>query len=124
MNTGPSTLHVRAPAFRRRRDPATGEGLLRITGRRPPSGKRPRNNNTNIYIGTYNPRTISRETDLATIIAEKDNIQCDILGLCETRRREAMYIRWEDGSTVALGAGEGDTTVGGVGFIVSLTWST
>ncbi|XDV18487.1 hypothetical protein PO909_024167 [Leuciscus waleckii] len=62
------------------------EGQLRITGRRPPSGNQPRNNSTKIYIGTYNARTIFRETDLATIIGEKNNIKCDILGLCETGR--------------------------------------
>ncbi|MGH0136323.1 UNVERIFIED_CONTAM: hypothetical protein FKN15_021729 [Acipenser sinensis] len=70
-----------------------------------------------------NLRTMSRETDLATIIAEKVNIRCDILGLCETWCREPLHVRWEDGSTVALGTGEGDRTVGGVGFIVSKRWA-
>jgi hypothetical protein len=54
---------------------------------------------------------------------EKRKIKCDILGLCETRRKKHLEAKWKDGSYITLGEGSGSRSVGGIGFIVSSEWS-
>ncbi|VDK45141.1 unnamed protein product [Anisakis simplex] len=54
---------------------------------------------------------------------ESKKIKCDVLGLCETRRKEELNARWNDGSAVRLGKGDGTRTIGGIGFIVSKEWA-
>ena len=76
-----------------------------------------------LSITTFNARTVLRETDLATIIKEKSKIKCNILGLSETRQQKELHTRWKDGSTIALGVGEEQRRVGGIGYIVSQEWS-
>ncbi|KHN77273.1 Craniofacial development protein 2, partial [Toxocara canis] len=50
-------------------------------------------------------------------------IKCDVLGLCETRRKEELNARWENGNAVRLGKGAGIRTVGGIGFIIGKEWA-
>ncbi|VDM30814.1 unnamed protein product [Toxocara canis] len=54
---------------------------------------------------------------------EKKRIKCDVLGLCETRRKEELNARCEDGDAVTMGKGAGIRTVGGIGFIISKEWA-
>ncbi|CAM4690395.1 unnamed protein product [Leuciscus chuanchicus] len=70
-------------------------------------------------IATFNARTVSSEANLAAILEGLNSIRCDVLGLCETKRREPLHVRYDDGRTVILGAREETRPVGGVGFIVS-----
>uniref|UniRef100_A0A914VNL8 Reverse transcriptase domain-containing protein n=1 Tax=Plectus sambesii TaxID=2011161 RepID=A0A914VNL8_9BILA len=115
----PAHLHAHSTAAERS---GCRRGAARISGIRPPNGTGHPARLT-LSIATFNARTVSRETDLANIIQEKSNIKCDILGLSETRRQKELHARWKDGSTVALGVGEKQRRVGGIGFIVSQEWS-
>lgn len=74
-------------------------------------------------IATFNDRTVSSEANLAAILEGLNSIRCDVLGLCETKHREPLHVRYDDGRTVILGAREETRPVGGVGFIVSKRWS-
>ena len=51
------------------------------------------------------------------------NEKCDILGVCETRRKKHLEAKWQDGSYIILGEGSGSRSIGGIGFIVSSKWS-
>ncbi|CAM4630150.1 unnamed protein product [Leuciscus chuanchicus] len=74
-------------------------------------------------IATVNARTVSSEANLAAILEGLNSICCDVLGLCETKCREPLHVRYDDGRTVILGAREETRPVGGVGFIVSKRWN-
>ncbi|KHN85091.1 hypothetical protein Tcan_01251, partial [Toxocara canis] len=71
-----------------------------------------------LVIYTYNCRSLARRTELTHLMEEKKRMKYDLLGLCETRRKEELNARWEDGNAVRLGKGAGIRTVGGIGFII------
>ena len=54
---------------------------------------------------------------------EKKKFTCDILGVCETRRRSEKEVKWNDGHMIYLGSGSGPRSVGGIGFIINKKWS-
>ena len=112
-----STAAVRIPIDER----------LIISGKpRPLYGKKTRNGKANelkFAICSYNARTVANDVNLNLIVHEKNKLRCDILGLCETRRKEVKDVKWEDGSYIKLRTGTGPARVGGIGFIVSKKWS-
>ena len=76
-----------------------------------------------LAICSYNARSISNDVRLNEIMVEKEKIRCDILGLCETRRKEIKEVKWKDGSYIKLGKGDGPSLTGGIGFVVKKEWS-
>ncbi len=93
--------------------------LLKISGSNRPS----KPHITTLAICTYNCRSLAGRTELTHLMEEKKKIKCDVLGLCETRRKEELHAKWNDGNAVRLGKGDGTRTVGGVGFIISKEWA-
>ena len=112
-STGPWDQHLAAG-----RHPK-GEGLLKFSGCiKPPVRK-----GIDLSICTYNCRSLSRDEQIYHLLQEVDATSCDVLGVCETRRRADLNARWRDGNTVLLGKGDGPRRTGGIGFIVSRKWS-
>ena len=64
-----------------------------------------------------------RDKQLNHLLEEKGKITCDVLGLCETRRKQSLEVIWKDGTFIKLGRGEGARAVGGIGFVVSKEFS-
>ena len=80
-------------------------------------------NGLDLSLCTYNCRGLARDEILHLLFEEKSKISCDILGLCETRRKEELIATWnENGDGIFLGKGEGRTNRGGIGFVVSKKW--
>ncbi|VDK49616.1 unnamed protein product, partial [Anisakis simplex] len=82
-------------------------GMLLIGSDRPSQHRK-----TTLAICTYNCRSLAGRTGLTHLMKELKKIKCDVLGLCETRRKEELNARWNDGSAVRLGKGDGTGTVG------------
>ena len=97
---------------------STDERLLRISGDRPHKPRR-----TRLAVCTYNTRTLTRDEQLYLLMEEKKKFTCDILGVCETRRRSGKEVKWNDGHMIYLGSGSGPRSVGGIGFIINKKWS-
>ncbi|MFH4973493.1 hypothetical protein AB6A40_000202 [Gnathostoma spinigerum] len=70
-----------------------------------------------LSVDIYSCRGLSRD-ELTDILLEEKNIRnCDILGLCETRRKKEPHRKWKEGSMVLLGSGSGQQAVGGIGLL-------
>ena len=76
-----------------------------------------------LSLGTYNCRGLSREDQLLYLMEELKKVNCDVLGICETRRRKELLAKWKDGSEIFLGCAAGQKSVGGIGFIIRRKWS-
>ena len=78
-----------------------------------------------LSICTYNCRSLSKEENLDLLLQEIRKTSCDVLGVCETRRRTKINVTWRSGETVFLGSGmeHGNYYRGGIGFVVSKKWS-
>ncbi|VDM41050.1 unnamed protein product [Toxocara canis] len=112
------------PAGQSNRPPTAGldprvQRLLRISGSNRPS----KHGKQTLAICAYNCRSLARRTELTHLMEEKKRIKCDVLGPCETRRKEELNARWEDGNAVRLGKGGGIRTVGWIGFIIGKEWA-
>ena len=94
------------------------ERLLRITGTKMPSRK-----TVNLAVCTYNCRSLAKDNVLNHLMEERKKIKCDVLGLCEVRRKKALNTTWKDGCTMRLGRTNNARAVGGIGFIVSKEWA-
>ena len=97
---------------------STDERLLRISG-----GTAGIPKDLDLSLCTYNCRGLAKDEQLLLLMEEKSKIYCDVLGLCEVRRKKALTATWNDGSSIFLGQGEGPRSFGGVGFIVNRKWS-
>lgn len=70
-----------------------------------------------LYVCTWNARTLASDDDLDAMLHDLDYVKCDILAVQETKRLKKKLVRWETGHEVLLGEKEG--LKGGVGFVVS-----
>ena len=70
-------------------------------------------------MACFNCRSISSQAQLSALIAEADRIQYDVIGLCETKRKDPFTATWNNGVGVYLGARKSDSISGGVGFLVN-----
>ncbi|KAL6731508.1 hypothetical protein Aduo_002365 [Ancylostoma duodenale] len=48
---------------------------------------------------------------------ETEQIKFDVIGLCETKRRNSLSCTWRNGAGVFLGSRKGNSTSGGIGFL-------
>lgn len=70
-----------------------------------------------LWIGTYNVRTLREDNRIDELEHELQNIKWDIIGLSETKRKGEAWIVLESGN-VLLYKGNENESVNGVGFIV------
>ena len=70
-----------------------------------------------LAIGAFNTRTLARDHQIDFLLRELSNINLDILAVCETKRKNGLTARWQDGSQIFLGAAGNNAKIGRVGFI-------
>ena len=91
---------------------------LTISGDTPPKP-----NGLDLSICSYKCRCLTRDEQLNHLLEEERKITCDVLGLCDTRRKKCSEATWKDGTFIKLGRGEDARTVGRIGFVVSKKYS-
>lgn len=69
-------------------------------------------------IGTFNTRTLSKDTDIDYFIEQLNKVKLDIIGIQETKIMKELIAAWKDETQVFLGAAINKAKTGGVGFIV------
>ncbi|EYC26365.1 hypothetical protein Y032_0010g1116 [Ancylostoma ceylanicum] len=83
------------------------------------SSKRLRTRTTHLTVGTHNCRSICSEAQLSLLMEGTERIKFDVIGLCETKRRNSLSCTWKNGAVVFLGSSRENSTTGGIGFIVA-----
>ncbi|VDP19275.1 unnamed protein product [Soboliphyme baturini] len=95
------------------------EGLLRISGcTRPPKRNKP-----DLSKCTDNCRSLSSNEHISHFVLEINRNSCDVLGVCETRRKSELNATWVDGNTFLLNKREEQRNIAGIGFLVNKKWS-
>lgn len=70
-----------------------------------------------LYVATYNARSLLSEERLTELESELKNIKWDIVGLNEVRRRGEKLVSLKSGHTFYY-VGEDDKSIGGTGFLI------
>ena len=70
-----------------------------------------------IYIGTYNVRTLLGDGRLTELKEELKYVKWDIIGLAETKRRGEGILKLENGN-ILYTVGKADSSHAGVGFLI------